>query len=523
MEASRSQAHAAGRGYWIALGLLLLAALAIRLVFIRTTRLAGDEAMFYGEAEAIVSDGWFPVMCANVSGGAARLPGGTFSFLMALPLLAVNSPLAIMVWVVLINLLAYGLWIAVLRRWAGPVAALLFAGLLLFNPWSLFYSDRIWNPDVVILFSGAVLWAFSRCLDRPRSRHAFWVAFCSLVVVQFHISGVLLVLAAVCLWLVLRPRLSWKAVGAGAGAAAVLYVPYLVHEIQTGFRNSQALLSVPPDPSFSWAHFYRPALNMVLMPAGELGYLVDKGYWFPYSEWKFYAQAGGLARTHELLGGGLSGALLMGVSACAVLIVLAAWGLWAADWIRNRHEAWTWLKRDPLRPAFLLGLLLPTALMLAGRKGFHPHYSYLFYPLAFVPLVQLLARLARGRGLWVVGGWVALAAVAGSLSAACIYLAHERPISFPEQRRLMELVYEIAGDDPFSLEIRLGRSRFCGSSFDELARHYFKKPFQMRPRADLRFVWLESERGLRALGRPWRGRPITDHRVLDATVLLVIR
>ena len=97
------------RNYWIALAVLFALGLVLRLVFIHHCRFAGDEARFYGEARTLVSEGAIPALGTPITGGEARLPGGTFTLLMVPAFLFSKSPLAGNAMVVLLSLLKDGL------------------------------------------------------------------------------------------------------------------------------------------------------------------------------------------------------------------------------------------------------------------------------------------------------------------------------------------------------------------------------------------------------------------------------
>ncbi len=515
--------RAPGRNYWIALVVLFALGLVFRLVFIHHCRFAGDEARFYGEARSVLTEGVFPALGTSVTGGAARLPGGTFTLLMVPAFLFSKSPLAGNVVVMLLSLLAYWLLVSVVRRWMGARVSLAFAVLILFSPWSYFYSDRIWNPNVLILFCAGLLWAATRVIDRPRSRQVFWIPLLVIVVPQIHLSGVLLLLFAILFWAAYRPKIhKWAAAG-GIAAGVMFYVPYLVSEFQSGFRNTKLLLSLPADPAFSAVDFYRGPLNLVVFASGEMGYLLRKGFWFPYNELGFYFRQDGLTVTHRFFGGGFGAGLLVAFALASLALAFAALVFWIIDLARSRREAWKFLKKNPLVLGFALALLLTPLLLLLGRKSYHPHYIYLFYPLAFVPLLALFSKLDRGRRFVAVLVWVGIAAVSQTVMSAHVYQVSERPISFPQQRAVMDFIYKTAGSRHFAIDFRLTRSRFDTNPFQVLARHYYQKPFRENHRAGLRYTLFDRQEGRWFLDgdQPTiRGRPVIDRLDLDAAVVV---
>ena len=510
------------RNYIVALAVLFALALGIRLVFIHQCRFAGDEARFYGEARAVVAGEAFPALGTAVTGGEARLPGGTFTLLMVPAFLISKSPLAGNFMVVLFSLLAYWLLVMVVKRWMGQRVSLVFAVLILFSPWSYFYSDRIWNPNVLILLTALLLWAATRMVDHPRSKQVFWIPLVVMIAPQFHLSGVVLLLLAVLLFFAYRPKIHKWASLAGIGAGVLCYIPYLVSEIQSGFRNTKLLMSMPSDPAFAAGDFYRGPLNLLIFASGEMGYLLRKGFWFPYNEIQFYFQQNGLEVTHNFYGGSLGADFLVAVTLISLALALTALVIWLIDLARSGRGIWEFLKTNPLYLGFALALILTPLLLLLGKKSYHPHYIYFFYPFAFVPLLALFSRFDAFRYIAVLV-WAGVASLCFTIASAHVYLKSERPISFPMQRKVMQFIYDTSGDKSFSIDFRLTRSRFDTHPMHVLAHRYFKKPFRENKSAKLRYTvfdWKEGRWFLEA-GQPTiRGKPVQDYRDLKASVVV---
>jgi hypothetical protein len=108
--------------------------------------------------------------------------------------------------------------------------------------------------------------------------------------------------------------------------------------------------------------------------------------------------------------------------------------------------------------------------------------------------------------------------------SARVYQVSERPISFPQQRAVMDFIYKTAGDKDFAIDFRLTRSRFDTQPFHVLARRYFEKPFRENQRSGLRYTLFDRQEGRWFLDgdQPTiRGRPVIDHLDLDAAVVVM--
>src|SRR5688572_28636615 len=77
---------------WIAGGIVLLLALVLRLSLLPTARFGGDEALFFNIGADIVDGKSFPALGTQITDGRARLPGPTYLYVVAAPLLIVKAP-----------------------------------------------------------------------------------------------------------------------------------------------------------------------------------------------------------------------------------------------------------------------------------------------------------------------------------------------------------------------------------------------------------------------------------------------
>ena len=141
-------------------------------------------------------------------------------------------------------------WLA--RLVAGPVAGLAAGLLMAVSPAGIEASTFIWNPNLIPLASAV---AFAAALHAVRSRHARWwllSAVGAMVVMQCHVLGVVVLPPLIVAWLAdVRGRRRWDgriwpAMGAGAGALAIIavgYLPLLAYELGGDFAETRAILA----------------------------------------------------------------------------------------------------------------------------------------------------------------------------------------------------------------------------------------------------------------------------------------
>lgn len=194
-------------------------------------------------------EGVWPLLGAKVSVGDLH-QGAAYYYLLAPAAWISNAdPVAVTVWVALLGIAAVLLtwWFA--RSIAGSLAGALAGLLLAISPAAIEGSTFIWNPNLIPAFSmlaiGAAWQAHASAATASPRRIAAWWALAigsAGMVIQLHLLGIIF-FAAIGALAALHLRggrggrgVAWGIVG-GLGVAAVLFLPLLVHELQTGFEE----------------------------------------------------------------------------------------------------------------------------------------------------------------------------------------------------------------------------------------------------------------------------------------------
>lgn len=375
---------------WVAGAVVVLLALALRLALLHTARFGGDEALFFRIGMDIVEGKGFPLLGTQITDGKGLLPGPTFLYVMALPLLVWRAPEAQYAFVELLGAVTVGVFWHALRRPFGERGAL-FAGVLMaLSPWSALYADRTWNPNVLPLVLALALLAAVRLREDPRSR--WLVAFLPLgaVMPHFHMSAPVAWAGLFVLVMGTMRRWDRRWLATGLGLAALLYVPLLGNEIVTGLGNTRNILAETVGnqerhpTSFLWIPVY--ALRFLTL---DVTYHELTGYWGGPDEWACVKAAflGSPPRPfHPLRAFAFGASLLLTLLA----LVVAA---------REALRAWKGERRVPVfLLAFLAALVVNMALLgLAGKQVFG-HYVTNLFPFVFVAYAVLgRAALSEGR------------------------------------------------------------------------------------------------------------------------------
>ncbi len=448
---------------WIAC-VVLAASLIFRFAFYDNARFAGDEALQYSIAKSVGDLKHFPVQgtLTTVAVGA-HIPGGVYFWILGLPLLVFNSPEASMALIVLLSVGGLAIGYRLLRREYGPPAAL--GGLLLaaFNPFHLFHSDRIWNPNLLLPIGFWFLVVLVYTIRGQGRRSTFWLGALMVAAPQIHLSVALLVALAVAAMVVVRPKgFRWLQFVAGLAAGAATYLPYVIVDALNGFANTRLLLGNVAGSSAPVIESLRAVYYMVLYAAGDMTYFVAKGSAFPMTEWGFL-RGSNLKIMSDFLELHLpTGIMLTGAIAIGVLLSLGATlalvGNTIVNLARKGRDA---VVQNPL--AFLVVVNLPlVAALFWGRKLFFPHYTIVVFPLALVPVAWVLSRVRSVRIQGAVLVLLALVAFAQGVLSARYYLQEEAKTSVPVFREVARAILADSPGQAVAFECNLPRTQ-CSS------------------------------------------------------------
>ncbi|HEV7670155.1 MAG TPA: hypothetical protein VGS22_16680 [Thermoanaerobaculia bacterium] len=158
------------------------------------------------------------------SGGNAA--GGMTTLLVGLPLFLWRDHRAPTLLILLFHLAAYALLDRIVHRDLGARARLPFALLYWLNPWRLYHSAFLWNPNYLFLFGALHLWA----IRRQREKRNFWaslvLALSLVLAFQIHPSALLLLGSAGLLWLRRSFQVHWAGIRLGTGLGILPLIPW---------------------------------------------------------------------------------------------------------------------------------------------------------------------------------------------------------------------------------------------------------------------------------------------------------
>jgi hypothetical protein len=236
---------------WLMLGVVLALAAATRLPGLEArAEFDGDQGHDVLTLLRFTRDGVFPLLGPPTSIGDFH--HGAFYYLLLAPVAALSNsdPTAVVTAIALMGVAAVGVtwWLA--RAIGGRLAGLIAGVLLALSPAGIDESTFIWNPNPIPLFAALALATAWR--GRQTGHARWWVLSLASagIVFQLHVLGVVFLPPILALLVVeirnARGRGDGPAVRrllgaglAGIGLIALLFVPFLIHELQTDFGETR--------------------------------------------------------------------------------------------------------------------------------------------------------------------------------------------------------------------------------------------------------------------------------------------
>jgi 4-amino-4-deoxy-L-arabinose transferase-like glycosyltransferase len=359
-------------------GLLVLAAL-VRFVGLEARgRFDGDQGHDVLVLLQLVRDGSLPLLGPPTSIGDFHHGAAYYYLLAPVAWLSGANPTAIVAWIAALGVAAVGVtwWFA--RSVGGRVTAVIAGLLMAVSPAAIEESTFIWNPNPIPLFAALALGCAWRAHSTGGARWWIPAILAAGMVVQLHVLGIVFLPPILALALTdivrawrsgdgARARALIRATAAGLALAALLFVPLVLHELETDFGETRRALAY-----FSAGGGGEGPLD----PFEQVVFALFRVIGWP-------------------LVGLITDAPVGAIVTVSVATVLAAWLMLAGR--GPEGTAGRWLGFTVLWGGVALARLAPSLqTVVAGLPN--DHYHAFLDPVVFV-LVALAARsLARGTG-----------------------------------------------------------------------------------------------------------------------------
>ena len=232
------------RDLWLPAAILLLATL-LRVCWPRLTEFKFSEARLQALALELTRGGNLPLVGVPSSAGFDHSPLSVYLYAPAF--LFSSSPIPATIYGGLAGVAAVALcwWLA--RRWpgGGRWAALIAALLFAVSPWAVAFSRKIWQVAFVPLLALVFVGLIVSSLIQGRRWNLTWSLVVLSLLVQVHPSAVSLGLALLIWLIVFRRQVKLAPLLAGVSLGVLAALPFIAHQMQSGWPVLAALGSLP--------------------------------------------------------------------------------------------------------------------------------------------------------------------------------------------------------------------------------------------------------------------------------------
>jgi hypothetical protein len=187
-----------------------------------------------GDQLQLVARGWLlakrgiVVPYGNPTSNGGFSAGSLTSIVAGVPMMVWPHHRAPVALIIITHVVAFLLLDRTFRRILNPSERLLFAVFYWLNPWRIYLSGFLWNPNYLFVFGALHAWTSWKQKDRP----SFWLSFLHVggiaMAFQLHPSFLLLVVPSAFLALRRYVRFNFLGVAAGVVAGALALIPFAI-------------------------------------------------------------------------------------------------------------------------------------------------------------------------------------------------------------------------------------------------------------------------------------------------------
>lgn len=207
---------------WIVVGLGLL----LPLFYLWRVQAGGDQLklLLLGWEFYVTGE---PPPYGTVLSHGGLLPGSLTGLLVGLPLYISESYRLVNLSTLCLHVLGWVILDTTLRGVLSPRARLLYAILYWLNPWRVYHSLFLWNPNWVFFFAAVHFWTLMRQRREAGFVASFVQVMSATLLFQLQASFLVLVILSVLLWLRGYQRVHWGGIVVGVLVSIATLWPWL--------------------------------------------------------------------------------------------------------------------------------------------------------------------------------------------------------------------------------------------------------------------------------------------------------
>jgi hypothetical protein len=278
-----------------------------------------------------------------------------------------NVDNALFIITILNSILIYFVYLLA-RQFLQPAYAILATFLFATSPWPVYYAVGLWNPIPLAILGVFLFLALWRVTQTDNSRSIFWVCLLVAVIPHFHMIGVFYI-PAILLILFLSPKkLNKSYFLAGFIAACLIYLPYIIGEINHDWQNTQQVLTGSKGWSFS-------AIKIITAPITVLSN--HPGRWAGDELQEFIKFGNTWFGSFYIL-------LILNLISILTAAIFLLWLIKSFFKLVNFHSFKQSFNRQPAIMFVVILLALPLLLFMITGHNYSTRYTIIILPLLFL-------------------------------------------------------------------------------------------------------------------------------------------
>ena len=219
----------------ILLILIILIALFLRLHNLDYMEFKKDEAIYSFKASRMVENGVIPLTSGVSSVGINEPP--LFVYLLSVPFLISKNPVIASGYIAILNVLAIFICFFVVKDLFDEKAGLIACAFYAVNPWGVFFSRKIWFPELLPFFIMLFVFFIYKSIFQGKNIYLIYSIIVLGFISQLHFTAFYFAIIFIVIIIRYWKKICWKYLMIGTAFFILIATPYTVYQFKNNFTD----------------------------------------------------------------------------------------------------------------------------------------------------------------------------------------------------------------------------------------------------------------------------------------------
>lgn len=252
--------------------LFALAAL-FRLPYLNLIEFKTDEALNFFLTYLALHYGQIQPIGIMSSTGFYNFP--LFTYIITFVSIIFNTPQSLTFFIALLNTMLVPIFYLFVKRFYGNFVGVIASLCIALSPWSILFSRKIWQQDIILLFEIPLLFYLHKLIIDKDTKASFYLFLLGVLLAQIHGSGIFFFLIVIASLFITKTKFSFKKSFLGIILGMIPAIPYFFYQFLSGpfCRDCATFLTFQAGKAgFDLANLLRPFELFTIYPfSSELG------------------------------------------------------------------------------------------------------------------------------------------------------------------------------------------------------------------------------------------------------------